>query len=436
MNRFTLQQRYNALEGLLQRTRVFWEPAPFHIPEPEWTRQHPALYNAIIALPDEKVEYLEHNISALCEWLQPSIPDLASLPSLVDLPTITPRPPTPWPTGFEWDMPGRKWAQVEAFSRSIAPQAEKFIDWCAGKGHLSRSVAFQHQRPVVALEWNAALCEAAHQYNQEPRYRTSQVTPILQDVMDASAQQHITENCHCIALHACGKLHLQLMHAATRQHAPALSFSPCCYHLIDAAVYTPLADLHSLSEISYNDTPQIDCNLKSKVKTPPRLQLNHNTLRLAMQETVTANGHARRLRTRKSAWRLAFQEWLTQQPEIASLNAPPPSLPSMPDRYYHQGFAYFCEESARRMGVIFPHTDNEAMISKLERLETAGWQAQARVQRLELVRHAFRRALEIWLCLDRACWLQQQGYAVEMATFCETQVTPRNILITAIKKKT
>jgi hypothetical protein len=43
----------------------------------------------------------------------------------------------------------------------------------------------------------------------------------------------------------------------------------------------------------------------------------------------------------------------------------------------------------------------------------------------------FRRAIEVWLVLDRALYLQQQGYHVSVTTFCEKQLTPRNILILA-----
>ncbi len=36
---------------------------------------------------------------------------------------------------------------------------------------------------------------------------------------------------------------------------------------------------------------------------------------------------------------------------------------------------------------------------------------------MELVRHLFRRPLELWLVLDRALFLQEQGYRVEVGSF-------------------
>lgn len=62
-----------------------------------------------------------------------------------------------------------------------------------------------------------------------------------------------------------------------------------------------------------------------------------------------------------------------------------------------------------------------------------GKQPVYNMARMELVRHLFRRPLEIWLILDRALYLQEQGYEVQLAEFCDYQLTPRNLLITAQK---
>ncbi len=64
------------------------------------------------------------------------------------------------------------------------------------------------------------------------------------------------------------------------------------------------------------------------------------------------------------------------------------------------------------------------------------WQRQgekrfAITERMELVRQLFRRPLEIWLALDRACFLEEQGYKVVLGSFCDKPITPRNLLIHA-----
>ncbi len=53
---------------------------------------------------------------------------------------------------------------------------------------------------------------------------------------------------------------------------------------------------------------------------------------------------------------------------------------------------------------------------------------------MELVRQLFRRPLEMWLVLDRVCYLEQSNYDVSLGTFCDKPVTPRNILIHAERK--
>jgi len=57
----------------------------------------------------------------------------------------------------------------------------------------------------------------------------------------------------------------------------------------------------------------------------------------------------------------------------------------------------------------------------------------AAVARMELVRHLFRRPLELWLTLDRALFLREQGYQVEVGEFCTKRLTPRNLLIRAVR---
>jgi hypothetical protein len=47
------------------------------------------------------------------------------------------------------------------------------------------------------------------------------------------------------------------------------------------------------------------------------------------------------------------------------------------------------------------------------------------------VRLKFQPYLERWLLLDRAVFLQEQGYEVSLKAFCERELTPRNTLINA-----
>jgi hypothetical protein len=97
----------------------------------------------------------------------------------------------------------------------------------------------------------------------------------------------------------------------------------------------------------------------------------------------------------------------------------------VPSRWLAGDFAAFCTALAEREGVRLPGT-----------VDWAHWLAlgecrRDEVRRLELVRHAFRRALELWLVTDLACGLEEAGFAVEVGTFCDRMLTPRNLLVVA-----
>jgi hypothetical protein len=91
----------------------------------------------------------------------------------------------------------------------------------------------------------------------------------------------------------------------------------------------------------------------------------------------------------------------------------------------HDGFAAFCARLAAHAGVEVP-----ARVD-YPRYEALGAARAREVAALDLARLLFRRPLELWLVLDRALFLFEQHYAVELGVFCERRLTPRNLLIRA-----
>ena len=99
--------------------------------------------------------------------------------------------------------------------------------------------------------------------------------------------------------------------------------------------------------------------------------------------------------------------------------------PSLPSAWLQKPFADYCRDLAALKGL----TINSAPDWQV--LEAAGWQRLAEVRNLELLRNLFRRPLELWLVLDRALYLREQGYNVRLGTFCAHHLTPRNLLLLA-----
>ena len=101
------------------------------------------------------------------------------------------------------------------------------------------------------------------------------------------------------------------------------------------------------------------------------------------------------------------------------------SVPSKAGRGFEHDFARWCLALAELKGVKpEPVTDWQAA-------EQLGWQRLAQVRNLELVQGLFRRPLELWLLLDMALFLEEQGFGVQLGQFCHQQLTPRNLLLLA-----
>src|SRR5690606_15913923 len=152
-----------------------------------------------------------------------------------------------------------------------------------------------------------------------------------------------------------------------------------------------------------------------------QLQLSRDDLGLPLQESITAGQRVRRLRDQSMAWRLAFDLWQRQARGVDNYLP----TPSRPESALKHGIAYFCRELAAHHQLQLPEP------ADWQQLEQQGWQRLAQVRNLELLPGLFRRPLEIWLLLDRALYLQECGYQVRLGQFCESTLTPRNLLLLA-----
>ena len=391
----SLQDHFRALSTLLNEQSGLWRPVPFCLPVLPWESEHPDLVRGLATLKDDELAALEASHDELVRWLVRYIPALAAIVALEPVPALTTLH-TDYPTGFERDIPGRKWQQVTAFAACLQQLEGPVLEWCAGKAHLGRAICQRFGTPVTALEWNPVLCGQGSALSQR-----LQLDVQLQqcDVLSASPGPHARRAHHAVALHACGDLHRRLIETVTAHRMHSLDLSPCCYHLTADTRYQPF----------------------SRAGRDSGLVLSRDDCRLAVQETVTAPAVTARRREKKNAWRLGFD---ALQRRLRGVDDYLP-VPSMPDAVFAGNFADFCGYAAALKALALP-----AAID-WPRFEQQGWQRQARVSRMELPRHAFRRVLELWLVLDRALHLAECGYSVTVGTFCERRLTPRNLMIRA-----
>lgn len=387
-----VEARFAALDAFLIEHQGLWRPRPFthlHLP---WEQQHPELAQWLRrrSLADaEACHNHPYELPAPAPFPQLAF-QAAQLSAVDKLPAHTLEPAR---HRLNVDVPGRKWQQIEAFGAALnfAATPKHWLDWCAGKGHLGRRL-LQPGQQLTCLEYDPALIASGQALSD---HHGLAVTHRLQDVM---ADVAISAEHTPVALHACGDLHVRLLHVANAAGCKRLALAPCCYNRIGAERYQALSTAGRASQ----------------------LQLSVDDLGLPLSETVTAGNRVRQQRDTSMARRLGFDQ-LQRQLRSDDEYLPTPSLPA---NWLDKPFADYCQELARLKNLSTGEQDWAA-------LEAHGWRRLAEVRNLELVRGLFRRPLELWLVLDRALFLKEQGYKVEIGTFCEPTLTPRNLMVLA-----
>lgn len=392
-----LLARFTALDAFLIEHQALWKPRPFtHLSLP-WETAYPELSKWLRGRSLEDAERAHNHPADLVDAPEPfaALAALsAELSAVVELPEHALETPG---HRLNVDVPGRKWQQIEAFASrlSFASQPSHWLDWCSGKGHLGRRLLGTGQQ-LTCVEYDPALVASGQALSQRHRLHALHVE---QDVLAADAASVLRALHTPVALHACGDLHVRLMQLASAAGCQQMAIAPCCYNRINRSEYQALSS----------------AGLRSA------LQLSLEDLALPMSETVTAGARVRRQRDTSMARRLAF-DLLQRQVRGVDEYLPTPSLPSA---WLDKSFADYCRDLAALKELSTIGTPD------WRALEAAGWQRLAEVRNLELLRGLFRRPLELWLNLDRAIFLTEQGYVVRLGTFCDAPLTPRNFLLLA-----
>ncbi|WJK10291.1 methyltransferase [Pseudomonas fluorescens] len=392
-----LLARFTALDTFLTAHQALWKPRPFTHQQLPWEASCPELASWLRGRSLEDAEDAHNQPAELLDAPEP----FASLAALsLELSAVGELPAHSLEAAghrLNVDVPGRKWQQIEAFASrlSFAAQPKHWLDWCSGKGHLGRRLLGADQQ-LTCLEYDPALVASGQALSQR---RHLHALHVEQDVLAVNTALLLNAEHTPVALHACGDLHVRLMQLASAAGCRQLAIAPCCYNRISRTEYQAL----------------------SCAGTGSALQLSLEDLSLPMSETVTAGARVRRQRDTSMSRRLAF-DLLQRQIRGIDEYLPTPSLPSA---WLEKPFADYCRDLAALKELSTIGSPDWVA------LEAAGWQRLAEVRNLELLRGLFRRPLELWLNLDRALFLTEQGYVVRLGTFCEAPLTPRNFLLLA-----
>jgi hypothetical protein len=390
--------RLAALGAALTTWRPLWSTRPWRTLRVPWEDDHPELAAWLRALPAERVFALEHRAGpadALPGAYGALVRELAPLSAVAPLPTA---PHAPDVEAALVRMRDRKAAQVRALVAVAAPAlapADRVVEWCAGRGHLGRTLARALDRPGLLLERDPSLCAPPADLPEDPR-----VHHVTVDVV-ASGRDHLRDTDGVVALHACGSLTDRLLDDAADAGVRALVAAPCCYHRLLPAVaggdvWRPRSDLGQASGLA----------------------LEHDDLRVLTREATCAGARRTRLRGRELIARAAWDLWRREVTGVDAHHALPPMIRSTFDAPLRE----LLPRLAAERGLRDPWPAFDA-------LEAQARRRVLEVRALDLPRLAARRALELWVNLDRLRLMAERGHRARLGTFCDPQATPRNLAL-------
>ncbi|MFS1460402.1 methyltransferase [Vibrio lentus] len=397
-----MHSRFTILDSFLLEHQVYWRSEPFHLCQTQqqsWVDVNRPLVDWLNSLSIENIQILKEQPQVLIKALIRFLPELETANQNIQFDNSV-LVGLDLPRGTADGIPGRKLQQIVAMGEASLEHhhGKEWLEWCSGKGFLGRILSQQSDQKVTSFEWQQSLCESGQKIADTHHLNMSFVQG---DAFSKEADRVFNSNQHAVALHACGDLHVELVKKSVSHGLPAVTISPCCYHLIRDENYQAM----------------------SSVAKSSALTLSKNDLRIPLQETVTGGERVKRHRQLEMSYRLGFSQLL--KGELGVDEYVP--VPSIKKSELSEGFESFCCW-ASEVKEISLGSDID-FDSYLVQGEALFWE----MEKLSLVQQVFRRPLEIWLALDRAIYLQEQGYEASIEEFCERSITPRNLLIHGIK---
>ena len=294
----------------------------------------------------------------------------------------------------------RKWRQIAYFNAVLStrriPHVEQWVDWCAGKGHLGTALHERVHQPVTCVELNESLVVRG---NERMRRTGQAVAFVRSDVLSDNLSATLTAETGVAALHACGHLNSRLFELARQFRPTFMAVVPCCYQRIDGMRFSPL----------------------SAAGKKTGLEFTRHQLRLPALDEVKTSPGRREFRRREMAFRLGVDLLFRE----ASGNIVYTPLGKIPPNVVRGSFQSFAKFAANKMVQSLP------LQVRWQAAEKAGWRQYQLVSALSISRQLFRRAIEVWLFLDRVAFLEESGYSVQYGEFCPREITPRNLMLLA-----
>lgn len=378
-----------------------------HPEPPSWSERR-GWTEFLLGLPDALVARCEAEGLMACATELPGCPD--SLLELaqraaqaVELAALSPHETS---TGDGRWVKQRKRAQLAALVGAVQRLAvgrARVVDVGAGAGHFVRLAAELVPTEVLGVERNGALVERGTRHLQDwqerrPARGGHARLEHAEIGVDGVALQ---EGDLAVGIHACGELGDRLVTSAARAGA-ALALVSCCLQKVSATERRPLSERGGELLVSRSALGLTNVTARPDgVETSLEANLRAREARYALRRLLAARGLE-----------------LVPGAEMQGINR----------RQAHAGFAELARLAAERRRLPPPTA------AELASHAAAAQREFAAIRRFWLVRTLLARPLELAIIFDRAAFLEERGFSVEVARFCEPSVTPRNVVVLASRQ--
>ncbi len=291
----------------------------------------------------------------------------------------------------------------------------RLVDVGGGVGHLARVAAHHCSSPgqlkAVCMDADEQLLNSGRK--RLPTYPGHEANPVefVQarfPTEDRLLGQYIDADTLVVGLHTCGPLAVELLRTCSRLGAGAALNFGCCYHKIEDAQALNLSHIAQEKPLGLSPYALTLATRAHHYFDFKDFQFNH------------------RVKTYRYGIHLLLYE-LGQKEFVAVGEAQNPGL-------YQRPFGEYAAMKLRELD-LWPGRELPDERACQDFFEGAKIQAEIdRLFRMNMVRWRFGPLIERAMLLDRALFMQEQGWQVQLRTFFDTQLSPRNIGLMAWRK--
>jgi hypothetical protein len=281
-------------------------------------------------------------------------------------------------------------------------QIERMIDIGGGIGLLSQTVSNAYQIKITSVDMDGKLQETGRKRHEKNAQGLEKVEfkQIKVSKDEPSFLAELNSKRMTVGLHTCGPLAVSQIQASVAQKVKTVINLGCCY-------------------LKLNDDD--DQNLSEFAKIDP-LHMNPYALTLACGPHRKVSLDSVAFKRSVKYYRYSLHALLIDKYQRDDILV----FGNSSDKVYDGSFAQYVRGQFEKVGLAVTQADEELQSFYEEKFPIV-----KKMYAAGFIRDALSRLLEVYLLLDRAIYLEENNYQVEILEVFDENISPRNLAIIA-----